>query len=105
MLLVEVERLGVGPRGLLFLAEPLIGEAPTGPGVQAVRLDRHRIVEIARRGFGVAEREPAEAARDIGLGLLLDQPDRGREIVDRELVLSLRLIEQTAIVIGLPVAG
>ncbi len=38
------------------------------------------------------------------LGLSLDERDRGREIVDRELVLALRLIEQAALVVGLPAA-
>ena len=33
----------------------------------------------------------------------LEQPDRGGEIIDRVFVLRLRLIEQAALVIGLPV--
>ena len=64
-----------------------------------------RVVEIARSVLVVVDRDVAQAARDIGLGLLHRQPDRGRKIVDGEAVLALALIEQAAIVIGLRVVG
>src|SRR6185295_9891703 len=83
----DVECLGVGAGGLFLFAHALVGEAAAGPGVHALRLELHGLVEVGRRRLGVAGRELAQAARDARLGLLRRQPDRGREVVDRELVL------------------
>src|SRR5882757_7108332 len=102
MVLLDADRLGVGGGRLLLVAEPLIRKPAAGPGVEAFRLDLDGVVEVARRCLRIAERETAQAARDERLGLLLDQAERGREVVDRVFVLALTLIEQPAVVVGLP---
>src|SRR5437016_240645 len=80
---LDTDRLGVGGGGLLLVAELLIGEAAARPGIEATRLDLDRIVEIACRRLRIVERESAQTARDERLRLLLDQAERGREVVDR----------------------
>ena len=87
------------------MSEALIGEPPARPGLQALRLYLHGLVEIARRRLGVADRKIAERARDIRVGLLRRQPESRGEIVDGDLVLTLALIKQAAIVVGLRVVG
>ena len=80
--------LGVGAGGLLLVAEALVGKPAAGPRVEAFGLRLHGFVEVGGGGLRVAERELAQAPRRVGLGLSLDQSDRGGEIVDRELVLA-----------------
>src|ERR1700681_3933026 len=82
VLLVDVERLGVGAGSLLLVAEALIGEAAAHPGLQVLRLELDRLVEIARRRLEVADRDVAQAARDDRLGRLMGEADRRREVVD-----------------------
>src|SRR6516164_6841713 len=105
VLVVDIERLGVGPGGFFLVAETLVSKPAARPGLQALRLHLYRFVEIAGRRFGVVQRQIAERAPDEHIGLLRRQSERRGEVVDRELVLTLRLIEQAAIVVGLGVVG
>lgn len=56
---IDIHRVGIGPGGLLLVAEPLIGEPAAGPGLHVLRIDGDRVVEIARRVLGVVDREIA----------------------------------------------
>src|SRR5689334_19241200 len=85
VLFADVDRLGVGAGGLFLVAEPLVGKATAVPGIEIARIDRHGVVEIVGGGLRVAQREAREPARDVRLGLLLNQAQRCREIVHREL--------------------
>ena len=99
----DVERLGIGTGGLVLRSEPLVGKPAAGPGPHILRIELHRLVEIARRRLIVADGEIAQRSRDPWFGIAVFETDRGREIVDGELVLLPALIEQTAIVIGVGV--
>ena len=47
MVLVDVERAGIGTGSLLAVAELLIGIGARDPGLNILRVDRHRVVKIA----------------------------------------------------------
>src|SRR5579863_140905 len=97
---VDIKRLGVGTGGLVFLAEPLIGKSAAGPGLRIRRVELYRVIEIVRRRLVVVDGEVRQRARKEQLFVLLIEPDRRRKIVDGELMLALKLIEQAAVVIG-----
>src|SRR5579863_4798722 len=97
---VDIERLRIGAGGLVLLPETLVSEPPAAPGPHILRIELHRIVEIARRRLIVADGEIAERARDPRFCIVVFEADGGREIVDGELVLLPALIQQAAIVIG-----
>src|ERR1700687_4719853 len=65
----DVERLGVGAGCLLFVVQPLIGEPAAGPGLDVLRIEQDRVVEVARRGLGIVDREVAQRASDERVGL------------------------------------
>ncbi len=105
MVAPDDQRTGVGARRLFAIVDALIREAARGPCLQAVRRRLHGRVEIARGRARIVDGEIAERARDQRLRLLRIERDRGREIVDRELMLALALIEEATVVIGLRVVG
>src|ERR1700687_2944189 len=65
----DVERLGVGPSRLLLVVQPLVGEPAAGPGLDVLRIDQDRVVEVARRRLEIADGEVAQRARDERVGL------------------------------------
>src|SRR3954454_21382382 len=105
VVLIDVHRPRVGAGGFFLVAEPLVSQAATGPCADALWLDADRTVEIVGGVLDAVDRDVAQAARDIRLGLLHRQPDGSGEIVNRILVLGAALIEQAAVVISLRVIG
>src|SRR6185312_6779741 len=62
----DIERARVGSGGLLLVLHALVGEAAAGPGLDALRIEQDRVVEVAGRRLEVVDREIAQAARDEG---------------------------------------
>src|SRR5438094_9146206 len=53
VLVVDIERLGVGASGLIFLSQSFIGQSAAGPGSQIRGLELHRLIQILGGRFGI----------------------------------------------------
>src|ERR1700751_5824972 len=63
ILVIDVERLGIGTRRLVLLAQAFIGQPATRPAPQIERIELHRLIEILGGRFRIPERQIAKRAR------------------------------------------